>query len=469
MVTYRLGKPNPKQVLFFKARAKYIAYGGARGGGKSWALRGKATLLACRYNGIRILILRRTYPELTETFVKPLKKDLADVMRAGMAQYRETDKEFVFGNGSLVMLGYCDNAADLNRYQGAEYDVIFIDEATQWPEEWFITLTACVRGANDFPKRIYLTCNPGGVGHNWVKRLFIDQEYKPTENPEDYVFIPAKVYDNEVLMQKDPGYLKSLVNLPEKLRRGWLDGEWDLFDGQYFAEFRRERHVVRPFALPGSWRRYVTLDYGMDMLAVLWIAVDEQGLAYVYREVYEGRDNGKGEGGRGHIVSAAAKRILDCTPAGERIDTWLAPPDLWNRNRDSGRSTAEIFAEYGIPLTRTGNDRIAGWRAVREYLADTVDEQGQVVPRLRIFETCRNLIRTLPAVQFDEKRPEDVANEPHELTHAPDALRGFCVYRSAPADKPPQAPKVGIEVFYGHGLQSSADATLGMGDDVYVV
>ena len=161
------------------------------------------------------------------------------------------------------MLGYCDNAADLNRYQGAEYDVIFIDEATQWPEEWFITLTACVRGVNGFPKRIYLTCNPGGVGHNWVKRLFIDREYKPTENPEDYVFIPAKVYDNEVLMQKDPGYLKSLENLPEKLRRGWLDGEWDLFDGQYFAEFRRERHVVRPFALPGSWRRYVTLDYGM--------------------------------------------------------------------------------------------------------------------------------------------------------------------------------------------------------------
>ena len=465
----RIEAPNEKQKLFFAAREKYIAYGGARGGGKSWAMRRKSVLLALRYPGIRILILRRTYPELTETYAKPMLAELAELRREKQVRYRETEKEFVFANGSLLMLGYCDNEADLGRYQGAEYDVICIDEATQWPEDWFIVLTACLRGVNDCPKRIYLTCNPGGVGHTWVKRMFIDRDYKDSERPEEYRFIAAKVYDNRALLEKDPDYLRQLQNLPDKLRRGWLEGEWDLFDGQYFAEFRREKHVVAPFAVPARWRRYVSMDYGLDMLAVYWIAIDEAGRGYVYRELYEGRDNGQGEGGRGHIVSAAARRVLESMPEGERIEAWLAPPDLWNRNRDSGRSTAELFAEAGITLTKTSSDRIGGWRAVREWLADTKDEHGGKAPRLRIFESCRNLIRTLPAVQFDEKKPEDVATEPHELTHAPDALRGFCVYRSAPADPPPKVRAPGIEVFYDKRLQLSADTTLGLGDDVVVV
>ncbi len=432
-------------------------------------MRRKSVLLALRYPGIRVLILRRTYPELTETYVKPMRGELAELMRAKQVRYRETEKEFVYGNGSLLMLGYCDNEADLGRYQGAEYDVIFIDEATQWPYEWFLILTACLRGVNDFPKRMYLTCNPGGVGHTWVKRLFIDRDYEKGERPEEYRFIQALVYDNRALMEKSPEYLHQLENLPEKLRKGWLEGEWDLFDGQYFAEFRREKHVIQPFALPSRWRRYVTIDYGLDMLAAYWIAVDEEGKGYVYRELYEGRDNGKGADGRGHIVSAAARRVRECMPPGERIEVWLAPPDLWNRNRDSGRSTAELFAEAGMVLTKTSNDRIGGWRAVREWLADKVDEHGQNVPRLRIFATCTNLIRTLPAVQFDEKKPEDVATEPHELTHAPDALRGFCVYRSSPTEPEPPEKMRGVEVFYDARLQSSADEILGLGEDVYVV
>lgn len=468
-MTLKIEEPNDKQKLFFTAREKYMGYGGARGGGKSWAMRRKSVLLALRYPGIRVLILRRTYPELTETYVKPMRGELAELIRAKQVRYRETEKEFVFTNGSLLMLGYCDNEADLGRYQGAEYDVIFIDEATQWPYDWFIVLTACLRGVNDYPKRMYLTCNPGGVGHTWVKRLFIDRDYQKGERPDEYRFIQALVYDNRALMEKSPEYLHQLENLPEKLRKGWLEGEWDLFDGQYFAEFRREKHVIQPFALPARWRRYVTMDYGLDMLAVLWIAVDEQSCGYVYRELYEGRDNGLGADGRGHIVSAAARRILDCSPAEERIDAWLAPPDLWNRNRDSGRSTAELFAEAGIGLTKTSSDRIGGWRAVREWLADVEDGHGVKAPRLRIFSTCANLIRTLPAVQFDEKKPEDVAIEPHELTHAPDALRGFCVYRSAPADPPPKVREPGIEVFYDRRLQSSADEILGMGDEIFVV
>ncbi|WP_202195821.1 phage terminase large subunit [Ruthenibacterium lactatiformans] len=408
-----------------------MAYGGARGGGKSWAVRKKSAGLALSYNGISILILRRTFPELRENHILPM---IADLM--GIARYRDMDKSFTFPNGSRIVFGYCDSEADVLQYQGQEYDVIFMDEATQFTEFQFTTLTACLRGANDFPKRFYLTCNPGGVGHTWVKRLFIDKQYKASERPEDYLFIAANVYDNHALMEHDPDYVRMLENLPEEQRKAWLLGQWDIFEGQYFAEFDRNVHVCRPHGIPAHWRRYVTLDYGMDMLAALWVAVDEQGRAVVYKELYEGRDNGKGANKQGHIISEAARRMLEVN-GDDDIYTWLAPPDLWNRRQDTGKSAAEIFFENGVALTKTGNDRVAGWLAVREFLALRPDEQGGTSPGLRIFDTCANLIRTLPALRHDEKKPEDVANEPHELTHAPDALRGFCTYWSTAS----QAPK----------------------------
>ena len=430
---WNIGKPNTKQIAFFKARTRFVAYGGARGGGKSWAVRKKSAGLALSYNGISILILRRTFPELRENHILPMTADLA-----GIARYRDADKSFTFPGGSRIVFGYCSSESDVLQYQGQEYDVIFMDEATQFTEFQFTTLTACLRGANDFPKRFYLTCNPGGVGHTWVKRLFIDKQYKTSERPEDYLFIAANVYDNHALMEHDPDYVRMLENLPEEQRKAWLLGQWDIFEGQYFAEFDRNVHVCRPHGIPAHWRRYVTLDYGMDMLAALWVAVDEQGRAVVYRELYEGRDNGKGENGQGHIISAAARRLLEVN-GGDEVQAWLAPPDLWNRRQDTGKSAAELFLENGVPLTKTGNSRVAGWLAVREFLALRPDEQGGTSPGLRIFDTCANLIRTLPALRHDERKPEDAAVTPHELTHAPDALRGFCTYWSTAAHAPEAA------------------------------
>ena len=394
--------------------------------------------------------MRRTFPELRENHILPMTADLA-----GVARYRDADKSFTFPGGSRIVFGYCSSESDVLQYQGQEYDVIFMDEATQFTEFQFTTLTACLRGANDFPKRFYLTCNPGGVGHAWVKRLFIDRRYKKTEHPEDYVFIAANVYDNHALMAHDPDYVRMLENLPEEQRRAWLLGQWDIFEGQYFAEFDRNVHVCRPYGIPAHWRRYVTLDYGMDMLAALWVAVDEQGRAVVYRELYEGRDNGKGENGQGHIISAAARRLLEVN-GGDEVQAWLAPPDLWNRRQDTGKSAAELFLENGVPLTKTGNSRVAGWLAVREFLApgpvsgppgfaagetetEAPQASGPALPRLRIFDTCANLIRTLPALRHDERKPEDAAVTPHELTHAPDALRGFCTYWSTAAHAPEAA------------------------------
>ncbi len=413
MAKVLIERPNPKQAEFFRAKTRFVAYGGARGGGKSWALRRKALLLCLQYPGIRVLLIRRTYPELRENHVLPLQRELS-----GLAEYKETAKCFVFSNGSRIQLGYCDKESDVLRYQGQEFDILCIDEATQLSEQQFAALTMVVRGVNDFPKRVYLTCNPGGIGHHWVKRLFIDRAYRETEKPEDYTFIKALASDNKALLEKDPGYLAMLDNLPEGLREAWRDGRWDVFSGQYFTEFDPKVHVVPEFAIPRGWRRYVTIDYGLDMLAAYWIAEDAKGGCYVYREVYE----------PGLIVSEAAERIRRLSE-GEPKALVLAPPDLWSRQRETGKTTAEIFAEHGVYLTQTGNCRVDGWLAVKEELKVTVSETGEKTARLRIFPCCKNLIRCLPLLRHDERDPNDVANEPHELTHGPDALRGFCSFR----------------------------------------
>ncbi len=424
---------NERQKLFFKARRRFVAYGGARGGGKTWAVRIKAMLLACRYAGIKILIVRRSFQELRDNHILPLQMELRD-----LARWKEQEKRFIFPNGSYIRFGYCSAERDVLQYQGQEYDIIFIDEATQLTEFQFQTFKGCLRGANDFPKRMYLTCNPGGVGHAWVKRLFIDRQYVEGERPEDYEFIQAKVTDNPVLMKKDPEYINMLRSLPYELREAWLNGSWDIFAGQYFSEWNRDVHVVEPFAIPSWWRRYITMDYGLDMLAAYLIVVDDHDMAYVVQEVYKGRD--LGEGAKGLIVSEAAAEVRALAGNGD-IAAYLAPPDLWNARQETGKSVADIFAESGIYLTQTNNDRIDGWMAMHERLHVFEDEQGVQVAKLRIFPQCVNLIRTLPQLRYDDKRINDVATEPHELTHGPDAIRGWCVYWTRWASAPAAPPR----------------------------
>lgn len=424
-----LGTPNRKQEEFLRSKVRYTAYGGARGGGKSWAVRFKAVLLALNYAGITILVLRRTYPELLHNHILPLQEILRDV-----ARYKEVDKTFYFPNGSRIIFGYCDSDRDVNRYQGQEYDVIFMDEATHFTEFMFDRLKVCIRGTNGLPKRFYLTCNPGGVGHEWVKRLFINREFRAGEDPEDYTFIKATVYDNVNLLESDPEYVAQLESLPPDLRKAWLEGSWDLFSGQFFPEWNPEVHVIEPIVVQKHWRKYVALDYGSDMLACYWIALDESGTGYVYRELYEGRDNHMGANNAGHIASAAAERIKELTPPDEDIYLYLAPPDLWNKQNQTGRSTADIFQECGVQLTKSNNDRINGWVSVKEWMRVVPDEHGKPFSRIRIFRTCKNLIRCIPALQYDEKIVNDAAKQPHEITHAPDALRYFCVYWTVVAD-----------------------------------
>lgn len=436
--TFDLTKISEPQREFFLSRAKHTCYGGARGGGKSWAMRKKFALLAARYPEINILLLRRTLPELRENHIVPLRRELN-----GVARYNATDKTFTFPNGSRIVAGYCANEADVYRYQGQEYDVIGMEEATHFTEEQMQFLTTCNRNARpDFRPRMYYTCNPGGVGHAWVKRLFIDRQYNGKEKPEDYAFIRARVYDNKPLMDNNPEYLETLENLPEDLRRAYLDGDWDVFVGQYFTEFRRDTHVVEPFEIPQHWNRFRAMDYGLDMLAVLWGAFDELGNAYIYREVCSPN----------MTISDAADAIHNATPGGEKIICTYAPADMWGRNRATGRAQAEMFAAAGLVLTQVRNSRVDGWMALKEWLRPVDDGTGTKQPKLRIFSTCRKLIHDIPLLQHDDHNPNDAATEPHDITHAPDALRYMMDGRPHKTTlTPPEARDTGLEEFLSYG------------------
>ena len=407
------GTPNAKQKLFFASRARYTAYGGARGGGKSWALRRKLVALCLRYPGIRCLLVRRSYAELKANHVDPLLREYA-----GLITYRETDKRLDFPNGSCISLGYCSSNRDVLRYQGQEYDIIAIDEATQLNEYQFSVFKACLRGVGAVPRRMYLTCNPGGVGHAWVKRLFVDRVFLPDENPADYRFIPAQVYDNPVLTSADPGYVRQLESLPEKLRNAWLLGRWDVFEGQFLPEFRPDLHTVGPEDIPARGLRYfAALDYGFDMLAALLLGVDAAGRVWVLREHCQ---PGLVLGAAGDAVSALCRD--------RPVEYLVASPDLWNRRQDTGRSGFEIMQSIrGVPpMQPADNRRVPGWRVLREFL-----QQDGGCARLRISRDCRVLCDSLPALLCDPARPEDASDEPHAVTHAPEALRYALMSRFA--------------------------------------
>lgn len=425
-MVFDIGELYPKQIEFCRATNKYICYGGARGGGKSHVSRIKMCLLAFNYPGIQILLLRRTLKELRDNHILPLQKMLKNI-----AIYKDNTKEFIFPNGSRIVLGYCDTEKDVLQYQGQAYEVIVMEEATHFTEFQFQTLTESNRMSGnlgkEFVPRMYFTCNPGGVGHSWVKRLFIDKDYKTTETPSDYKFIPSLVFENKYIMEKDPNYVKVLENLPEDRKQAMLYGNWDVFDGQFFREFNRNIHVIDPFEIPLEWNRYIAMDYGLDMFAVLFVAVDAKGKAYVYNEIH-----------KSDLIVSDARQTLKSIMRNHKYKAIYAPPDLWNRNRDTGKSTAELFFEGGIDLTKASNDRKAGWLNVKEWLKikKVKNEQtGEVYEDsdIKIFSNCINLVRCLPQLQHDEKDPNDVATEPHEITHITDALRYFCVNHIAPA------------------------------------
>ena len=398
------------------------------------------------------MIVRKTYPELMANHIKPLRETLRIGQKGSIAKYNDSKKEITFKNGSTILFGYCDTDKDIDRYQGTEVDVLFIDEATHHSEEIIKKFMACVRGVNNFPKRIYLTCNPGHKGHGYIKRIAIDKIYESGENPDDYSFIQSLVTDNHALMREQPDYIKQLEALPTKLRQAWLEGRWDVFQGAFFEEFRttpepqkcheagiteemaleqhKWTHVIKPFDIPKHWKIYRSYDFGYGKpFSVGWFALDEDGCAYHILELY-GCTQTPNDG-----VRWSASQQFDKVVEIENEHPWLkgkriqgvADPSIWDGSK--GISVAEEADKHQLWFDKGINDRVAGWMQIHERMK--FDENGKAM--LYIFENCKHAIRTIPLMMYDEHKPEDLDTDLED--HISDMIRYFCMMR-------PIAPRI---------------------------
>jgi len=452
-ITWNIDEPNAKQIQAMKADTLYVGYGGAKGGGKTWFIQHKAVGGALQYPGIKILIMRAHYPELEQNHIQPIKAMIARMGGDEVATYNGTHRILTFYNGSQIKFGHWSGEESESEYQGLEFDWIFMDEATQFSERTFNYLGGCLRGTNDVPKRFYITCNPGGIGHRWVKRLFIDRQYKTNcknpeenENPNDYTFIFATVEDNQAMLKKSPTYLRTLANMPEDLREAYRYGNWDAIGGNYFKEFTPGKHTCRAFKIPSHWQRYRSFDYGLDKFAICWWAVDEDGRAWCYR-YYEHSDL---------IISQAAKDAVTRTMPNERISATYAPPDMWGRVQETGKTRAEVFFENGLNIIKADNNRVKGHMLMKEAMADIPlkdetllnmyadagKEPPKRLPGIIFFDDLEKVINDIRDIQSDENNPDDCAKEPHEVTHSVDAVRYFVVSRVIAAEAQKKADEL---------------------------
>lgn len=394
-------------------------------------------MLGMRYDGLRMLLLRRTMPELRENHIIPLQSELH-----GYATYKQDEKTFIFPNGSRLRLGYCDTDSDLMQYQGNEYDVICFEEATNFKEEWIKFIATALRSTRtDFKPRIYYTMNPGGVGHGYIKRIFIDREFKETENPDDYVFIQALVFDNEVLMKAQPDYIKQLEALPEHQRKGHLYGLWDIYEGQVFEEFRnirenyasrRNTHVIDPFEIPPTWNIYRSFDFGYAKpFSVGWWAIDYDGRLYRILELYGCVPNEPDTG-----IKWSPDEIFKEIKRIESEHRWLkgkniqgvADPAIWDASR--GESIAETAEKYHIYFDKGDNQRLPGWMQIHYRLR--FDENG--IPMMYVFSNCKDFIRTIPLMAYDPNKPEDIDTKMED--HIADETRYMCMANPIKPVKP---------------------------------
>lgn len=418
----------PKQDDFLECGAKFKLMGGSSGGGKSYAFRAEAFRSSNIVDGTRGLVLRRSRPEVKKNFVERIQEETRvngpDGTSSPYVRWLESQNVLRFPNGSKIDIGYCESEKDVERYRGLEYDWIGIEELTQWKEEWFRKVMTSLRSTRAGIRPFFFgNCNPGGIGHGWVKRLFISRQYLDNENPDDYAIIRANIWDNPALMNADPEYLQNLMNLPEKERRARLYGDWDVFEGQFFSEYREAIHTCEPFypAL-GIKRRIIAIDYGYsNPSCVLWMALDTQGRVWVYRELYVTH----------HLYGALAKKIAALTRADEKIDTIVVDPAALDKaNEVTGTSLREEFLTVARGLdvswlanvNPANNNRKDGWSTVRKYLQVYVDpNEKREVALLQIGLNCSNLIRTLPDQVHDATNVEDMNTKGED--HPPDTLR----------------------------------------------
>jgi hypothetical protein len=413
------------QTEFLAASEREVFYGGARGGGKSYAML-VDPLRYCDKQKHRALLIRRTMPELRDLINH--SQQLYPKAYPG-AKWREQEKEWKFPSGARIEFGYAENLTDALRYQGQSYTWIGIDELPQYPtEDIYNFLRSSLRSVDpEIPVYMRATGNPGNVGSLWVKNMFVDPAVPNTKFDIDIKtptgvkkisrrFIPAKLEDNPYLMQTDD-YYAMLASLPEVQRKQFLDGNWEAFEDSSFPEFNKDIHVIKPFDIPRNWMKFRACDWGYSSPACcLWIAVDFDNNLFVYRELYTQKVT----------ADMFARKVLDAEE-GEYIRYGVLDSSTWARRGDIGPSIAETMILEGCrwrPSDRSPRSRIAGKLEIHKRLRPD-EETGY--PSLFILDNCVNLIRTLPMLPTDKNNPEDV--DTHAEDHAYDALRYGCMSR----------------------------------------
>ena len=416
-----------------------IGVGGARGPGKSHCVFSQVSLDDCQRIGkLKALFLRQTGTAARESF-----EDLVDRVLVGRIKYdyNRANNTLTFANGSRILLGGFHDERDIDRYIGIEYDLIAIEELNQLTEEKVNKLLGSLRTSKEnWRPRFYSSFNPGGIGHDFVKKLFVEP-YRGGKEEKTW-FIPATYKDNPFLNQE---YIEYLEGLAGTLGKAWREGEWDLFEGQYFDEWNRSKHTVKPFEIPITWKRYRAYDHGRTNPACCkWYAVDYDGRIWVYRELYlTGKDVDQ--------IAFEIKRLSE----GEEYQFSVADPSIFSRtgmvDRYGGQTIAETFARHGIIFLPASNRRVDGWNLMHQYLRWSENE----FPRLIYFTTCNNSIRTIPSLVHDEHKPEDLDTRGED--HAVDCDRYLLLSLH---ERRSEAPKTEVEKkFYEMIKQTRTETT----------
>ena len=404
------------QTDFLAAGEKDVLYGGAAGGGKSYAMLVDPLRYAHK-KAHRALILRRSMPELREMIDK--SRELYPQAFPG-AKFKEVEKLWNFPSGAQVHFGFLERDADVYRYQGQAYSWIGFDEITHLPTEFSWNYLASRLRTTDPEIQTYLRCtaNPGGVGSHWVKKRYIEpQEHNKSFEGKDGLtrkFIPAKLSDNPYL-DADGVYEQMLKSLPPTQRQQLLEGNWDVAEGAAFTEFEPLKHVITPFALPVHWERVKGIDYGYaSESCCLWGIMDmNDGTLIIYRELYR----------KGLTGEELGSIITDMEAEDPFSVNGVLDTAAWANTGTTGPTVGESLVRAGHKLRRADKNRIQGKVQLHEYLK--VRENGR--PKLQIFNTCPNLIRELQSIPLSKSNPEDV--DTHASDHAYDALRYMIMSR----------------------------------------
>ncbi len=415
-----------KQSKFHFATADEVFYGGSAGGGKSYSIIWDAVSFCMENDNVTAAIFRRTYPELEKSIIL---EGLRSVPRHWYT-YNKKEHRMYFRNGSILEFNYCLFENDVYNFQSAQYERLYFDELTHFTKSIYLYLTSRCRTTNkNIKPQIKSASNPGNIGHEWVKQRFIvRRDWAAIPNKEmvqkdpvsgtefTTIYIPARVYDNRYLMEGDPQYVNRLMKLDKDDKRALLDGDWDILKGQYFEEWRYEKHVVKPFAIPSWWTRVRCIDWGFAKPAVcLWVAFSPEGRAYVYRELKVTENTDKVFVNK---IKSLSKHQIGGKEVEEKIDYTMVDPSLFSVTQyERGESIAYRMIRNGLSVIKADNNRIAGWNVIHSYLE--WDENTQ--PKLQVFENCEYLIETIPGLIRDEKNPEDINTLGED--HAADALR----------------------------------------------